>query len=312
MKIILVNTSSFSVINKELIHCMKKKGYYFHFNEYKRKLSKQELINRINKDVVAAIAGTESWDKEVLLNAENISVISRCGVATDNIDIEFTKKNGIKVLNTEDAPSQAVAELSLALILSSLRKIHDSCSKMKEGIWLKQNGSLLHGKTLGIIGFGRIGKILYNLLVPFEMKILIFDPCYYGPHKTNNFNDLISCSDVITLHVPLTSTTKNIISSSEFNIMKKNIVLINLSRGGVVNENDLFNFLEVNLEAYAALDVFETEPYTGKLQTLKNIILTPHIGSYAKESRDQMEKDALCSLFNALNLKNQSELVREI
>lgn len=303
---ILISSRSFGKVDGSAIETIKKAGYTPMLNPYNRKLKEDELGELLDQDVVGLIAGTEKITEKALQNAKSLKVISRYGVGADNIDLVAVKRLGIIVCTTPDAPTQAVAELTLALILNLCRSISDVDRNIRSGKWDPLMGRLLSGKTLGIIGLGRIGKTLVKLVQPFEMKIIAHEPCpnqkfvlSYGIELAS-LKKVLSESDIISLHIPLTEDTHHLIGKKELVFMKHDAIIVNTSRGGLIEEEALIDALERGLISGAALDVFEEEPYYGKLKDLDTVILTPHIGSYAKETRIRMETEAVENLLNGL------------
>jgi D-3-phosphoglycerate dehydrogenase len=199
-----------------------------------------------------------------------------------------------------------VAELTVALILNVLRRINFMDRQVRSGAWSKEMGWLLSGKTIGIIGLGRIGKRVAEFLRPFEVKILASEPTpdrkWVKENKVRltSLEELLRESDVVTLHIPYTEENRNLINAGRLKIMKRGAILINTSRGGLVDEDALYHALKSGHLGGAALDAMETEPYHGPLKELDRVILTPHIGSYALEARVQMEMEAAKNLINML------------
>jgi len=306
MNKILTSPSSFGKISSEPLDLLEKNGYEVINNPYSRKLSKKEVIE-LGEDCIGIIAGVESIDQEVMDSLKKLKCISRVGVGMDSIDLEYAIKKNIEVINTPNGPTRAVAELTLGLTLSLLRKIPLADRDMKNKIWKKQTGNLLYGKKVGIIGLGRIGRMVSKLFMNMGCNIIGFDisPDLKWAEQNNvllsELDILLRNADIICIHVSGNDEINPIIDNKEFNLLKENSILINLSRGGVVNENALYHALKNNKILGAASDVFEHEPYSGKLCNLENIILTPHIGSYAKEGKLQMEIDAVNNLIKKLN-----------
>lgn len=275
-------------------------------NPHGRKLTKAESLE-LMPGFDGMIAGTEKLDREALSNAPDLKYICRLGTGMDNVDFEAAKDLGIVVENTPDAHVKGVAEITLAGILSLARHLHVADARLKNGIWKKHMGRLLEGKRIGLIGLGRVAKHLVRLLQPFQPVIIAIDP--YPDHEFAaaydiqfmDKNKLIAESDIISLHIPYTPENKNYLDTEEFGLMKENVMLINASRGGLVNEEELFNFLSNNEQAFAYVDTFSNEPYSGPLTTLDNILLTPHIGSSANETRVEMERAAAQNVINHFN-----------
>jgi D-3-phosphoglycerate dehydrogenase len=241
---ILISSRSFGKSSEKPFEMLKNTGLEIEVNPYGRKMTEDELIERI-KDVVGIVAGTEKISEAVISAGGKLKVISRAGIGVDNVDLKAAKKKRILVFNTPDAPTLAVAELALGLIHNLLRRISECDRKIRNGNWKPMMGDLLTGKTFGIIGVGRIGKTLVGLLKPFKLNIIAYDPV---PDKDfardNNLKyvdkeTLISKSDIITIHAPLTDENFHMVGEKELSHMKKNGLLINTSRGGIVDEEAL-------------------------------------------------------------------------
>jgi len=302
---LLISTSSFNIDkNEKLLRELKFKNFNISFNESGKKLSEDVLINTISK-YDAIIAGTENYNEKILDKAIKLKIISRLGVGLDNIDLKIAEKKNIKIMKTKTSPGLAVAELCLCLTLDILRKVTLHNNDLKQSIWSKNMGNLLSGKTLGIVGLGVIGKRLIKLLLGFNLDILAHDLNVDSEFaKENNIRyvslkELFSASDIISIHLNLTENTYQIINKFYLDLMKKHSIIINASRGGIIDEEALYQKLKEGSILGAGLDVFETEPYDGKLKNLPNVILTPHIGSYAQEIRDKMEEESISNLMKA-------------
>lgn len=296
---ILITTSSFS---QNLLDSLS--DFEIVLNPYKRKLEENELLALlIEHEPIAIIAGVEKYTKNILDEArEFLKIISRCGIGLDSIDLEAAKEYNIKILNTPDAPTMPVSELTLGLILDCLRGISNSNLKIKNGQFERPMGNLLYEKTVGIVGCGRIGSYLAKLLVPFQCEILGYDP-YLENHpmiKLTTLENLLKNSDIVSLHIPYSEENKYIISKNELEIMKSTSILINASRGGLICEDSLYDALKNGTIKACALDCFENEPYNGKLRELDNATLTGHIGSYAKEARLLQENQSVENLLKEL------------
>lgn len=299
-KKILIGTSNFDKDYHEEFNLLYKNGYEIKFNPFGRRLTEAELISILDEEYVGLLAGLEPINSKVLLNAKNLKVISRCGTGLENVDIIASEQLGIKVYNTPNAPVDSVAELNIALVLNLLRKVSILDRKIRNFDWGKVKGSLLKDKIFGQIGYGRIGKRTCDLIKGFGANVIIYD--LKQTDITTSFENLLISSDIVNVSVPLTTETFNMISSKEIELMKNTALLINTSRGGIVNEHDLYDCLLKKCLGGAALDVFEEEPYKGSLLHLENIILTPHIGAYAAETRKIQEKESLKNLIEGLSL----------
>ena len=297
---IIITTSSFATYDRSPLDELEKNQIDYTINPYGRKLTKDEVIN-LAKDADGLVAGTEPLNEDVLKQLPKLKVISRCGAGLDNVDLEKAKELNIKVFSTPYGPTLAVAELTLGLILDLLRKITIMDRELRTGVWKKQMGSLLKGKKVGILGCGRIGQKVAELLTSLEVEIAYYDICTLeGTILLMSKNELLSWADIITLHCSANADGQPVIGEAEVNLMKEKAWLINASRGGLVDEKALYSALSEGKLSGAALDVFDNEPYKGPLRSLDNVILTPHIGSYAKEGRIQMEKDAVQNLIKVL------------
>jgi D-3-phosphoglycerate dehydrogenase / 2-oxoglutarate reductase len=306
MTTILIAPTSFGKVSQLPIDLLNSLDVNIINNNNGRKLKESEIIE-LGKDVQGIIAGTELYSKKVLGELPKLKVISRLGVGMDNIDLETAKRMGIKVYRTQTTPAQAVAELVVGLMLDVSRKISNQFSELKKGTWNKQMGGLLQRKTLGIIGLGTIGKTLVKLVKGFDFNILAFDLFHdegfakeYGV-KYCDLDTLLSESDIISIHLNLTDETNQLMNAEQISKMKSESILINASRGEMIDEEALYNALKEKKIFGAGLDVFNDEPYLGALTELDNVILTPHIGSYAKELRIRMEIEAVENLMRGLN-----------
>jgi D-3-phosphoglycerate dehydrogenase len=305
MSRVFITTSSFATFSKEPLGLLDKNGISFELNDRGRKLTPDEVGVSLQK-YDGVIAGTELYTKEILIKLPNLKVISRLGVGMDNIDLVYAQDQGLKVYKTITTPALAVAELTLGFILDLLRKINNQNNQLKTGVWRKQMGELLHGKTLGIVGLGTIGKQLVKILRGFNLNIFAYD-LYQDESFAKKFNilyveldELLQKSDIISLHLNLTEKTNQLFNYNSFKRMKRNAILINASRGEIIDENALVKALDEELIQGAGLDVFENEPYLGPLVNYDNVILTPHIGAYAKEIRMQMELEAAENIIEGL------------
>ena len=308
MKNIFITTTTFCQFSKAPIKLLSERGFEITFNENNKKLEYSKLKKNIFK-FDGVIAGTEKYDSRMLDAAKNLKVISRVGVGLDNIDLDYAIEKGVKVFKTQTTPSIAVAELVLCHILDLMRKIIEQSNNLKKGVWKKQMGSLVSGKTLGIIGLGTIGKNLVEITKGFQLKYLAYDLKEdQGFAEENNveycdLSYLLEKSDIISVHLNLTKENQNLINMDKLKKMKSSSIIINTSRGEIINEHDLGIALKDGIIAGAGLDVFQEEPYNGPLKNHENIILSPHIGSYAKEIRMKMELEAVNNLIEGLNTK---------
>ncbi len=300
---VLLSVSSFGVASSTPLRMLEEAGIEVVMNPYGRRLTEDEVSDLIPL-ADAVIAGTEPLNSRVLERATRLRVISRVGVGLENIDMNAALQLGIAVRNTPDALTDAVAELTLGGILSVLRRIGQMDREMHQGLWERRMGSLLRGRTVGIIGLGRIGRRLAQLLEPFEVRILASDRAPDdGVANTLgasyvDIDTLLAEADVVTLHLP--GLAEPVLGKRELNLMKPTAILVNASRGGLVEEGALHAALLEGRLAGAYLDAFSTEPYEGELRNLANVLLTPHAGSYAAEARERMEIEAVENMLSAL------------
>lgn len=300
---ILITTSSFGIHAPWLLTKIEENDLDVICNPFKRKLKEEEVFELVDQhQPVAIIAGIEPLTRKVLQHCVNLKVISRCGIGIDSVDLSTAKDLGIVVTNTPDAPTTAVAELTIGMILTLLRKLHTSDASIRDGGWARPMGSLLAGKTVGLIGCGRVGTQVAQLLSAFGCEILGCDPvCQNNNHVCLLEADiLIPRSHIVSLHIPHNPDTHHFMNQKRIQLMQKGAILINTARGGLIDEKSLLNALQDNHLAGAALDTFEEEPYTGPLKSLSNVLLTAHLGSYALEARVVMEEQAVANMLNIL------------
>jgi len=300
MKISLT-TSTFAQYSDEPLAILREAGHEYVLNPYGRKLTEDEAIGMLH-GCVGVAAGTEPLTARVLDALPDLKIISRCGVGMDNVDLKAAAKRGIAVCNTPDGPTLAVAELTLSYALALLRKVNQMDRELREGVWKKRMGSTLKGKKLGIIGFGRIGQAVASIFAPLGVEVAFNDAVVTSNvYRKMPVIELLAWVDILSLHCSKSGGECSFFATEQLSIMKPGSWVINASRGGILDEHALHEMLESGHLAGAAIDVFEQEPYDGPLKQLENVILTPHIGSYAMESRIQMEIDTIKNLIEALN-----------
>ncbi|MDP3150327.1 MAG: phosphoglycerate dehydrogenase [Ignavibacteria bacterium] len=304
MNKILTSPSSFGQVGEEPFKFLSDNGYEVINNPYGRKLTEEEVIE-LAIDCIGIVAGVETISARVMDALPGLKCISRVGVGMDSVDLEYAKKKGIVVVNTPDGPTRSVAELTLAMTMALLRRVPQADANMKNGIWKKETGNLLFEKTVGVIGLGRIGKTVAQIFRSLGNSVIGYDPIedtkWAAKYdiKLVPFNDVIKSADILTLHIPGSKDKKPIITKEIIAQMKPKAFLINISRGGVVDETSLEEALRTKQLSGAAVDVFSTEPYHGNLINLDNVVLTPHLGSYAEEGKLKMEIDAVMNLIDA-------------
>ncbi len=271
-------------IANEGIKLMEEKGYQI---TKAWNTPKTELPNITGEYHALIVRSATKVNAELLSNAKKLRVIARAGEGLDNIDLKKAKELGITVVNTPHVSYLSVAELTIGHLLALARHIVEGTTSLREGKWKKDElmGIEVNGKNLGVIGCGYIGKTVERLAISIGMKVLVVEKeCAYN--RFVPLDDMLPQADFITIHVPLTPNTRHMISTKEFNMMKDGVMIIDCSRGGVVDQEALYNALVSGKVKAAAVDVFEEEPpKNSKLLTLKNVIATPHIGAQTEEAQ---------------------------
>jgi D-3-phosphoglycerate dehydrogenase len=294
---VLITTHPFGEIDRDPIDLLEKEGIPYTLNPYHRRLREEELTQLI-APYEALIAGTEPITESVLTKAESLRLIARVGIGLDSVALRAARKRDIAVTYTPSAPSPAVAELAVAQMLALLRKTMTADREIREGVWRRRIGRRLGQMTVGIIGVGRIGRLVIGHLQGWSPRILANDL-----RRDLDFSRLSRCvwtdadtiyrdADIISLHVPLTDRTRGMVGERELAMMKPDAMLINTARGELIDEPALVAALKRRPLFSAALDVFADEPYTGELTRLDQCILTAHMGSATRDCRLQMELEA--------------------
>ena len=295
--LVAVTSRSFST-NQFLVKKLKESYPNVLLNLTGKTLKENELVKFLaNAD--KAIVGIEIIDKDILDQLPKLKLISKYGVGLNNLDLDECKKRNIQIKFQPGSNKQSVAEFTLLLMLNSLRQVHNNKTEIIEGNWTQAKGQELKGKKIGIIGFGNIGSCLVSLLKPFGNKILFFDERKFSSAEIDKFDDknlkqasiseVLSTSDIVSIHIPLSSGTKNMINKDAFKQMKESIILINTSRGGIVDEVELYKFLKNNNLAFASFDVFEHEPaFKSPLLKLDNFFASSHRASLTDQGIESM------------------------
>jgi D-3-phosphoglycerate dehydrogenase / 2-oxoglutarate reductase len=247
--------------------------------------------------------------QELIDAAPSLKVIGRAGAGLDNVDKEYAESKGIKVINTPTANLLSVAELTLGLALSLLRFIPSADRTTREGLWEKKKfkGTEVSKKTWGIIGFGNVGKLVAGLLKGFDCRLLAYDP-YASKEKAAQLgvellplDTIMAESDIISVHVPLLDSTRGLVGEKELSMMKESAIIINISRGGIIDEAALYKALKEKMIRGAALDVFENEPPEGSpLLSLDNTVFTCHLGASTSEAQDRVGSELAEKMIEAL------------
>ena len=285
------------------------------FNPLDRPLTEDELIPLLS-GCAGFIAGLDSITGKVIENSPELKVISRYGVGVDKVDLKAAKEKGVVVCNTPGTNSNAVADLTFALLLGIARKIPLLDRKTKGGEWLRSTGFELNGRTMGILGLGAVGKAVAKRAAGFSMKIIAYDPFMNKEYAQANgitvasLEEVVRSADVVSLHLPLLDETRHIISGDMMKTMKKGAVIINTARGGLIDENAALELLNSGYLAGLGLDAFETEPPgPSPLFALDNVVVTPHTGAHTTEATAAMADNAVKNLIDVLSGKACQNIV---
>ena len=296
---VAITSRSFSA-NKYLVEELRARYANITLNNSGKTLVGSELLEFLDGQN-KVIVGLENFDKNLIDQLPELKVISKFGVGLNNIDLESMKEHSISLGFQPGTNKQSVAELALMHIFIALRRAPSSKEDICNNIWSQNKGHELFGKTIGIIGFGNIGQRLAELLEPFKCKIVFYDGIEFSkeelvdkfPSRSEDFinnlqqsslNEVLKEADIVSIHIPLLEETQNLISVDELACLKKDVRIINTSRGGIVDEKALEDFLNQNKNAFAAFDVFETEPaFNHPLLKLNNFYATSHLGSMTIE-----------------------------
>jgi D-3-phosphoglycerate dehydrogenase / 2-oxoglutarate reductase len=296
MSKILITTVPFGDKNRYPLDILENASAKYLINPLNKKLTEDELGEMIT-DFDVIIAGTEKITSKVMDCASNLKMISRVGIGLDSVDLMAAEKRGIKVSYTPDAPAPAVVELTIGMMLTLLRSIHVSNLQMHQGSWDRYFGRSISEVTIGIIGVGRIGTGVLQYLKCFGSPRILTNDII--PELVQEFNvewvekkQIYKEADIISLHLPLTHLTKNMIRREHLLTMKQDALIINTARGGIINEQDLYDVMLTGHLSGAAIDVFEQEPYDGPLKEIERCLLTAHMGSMSVECRARMEIEA--------------------
>ena len=280
-------------IHEDGVRMMREAGFQV---DLKTAITGKELIEIVGGYDALVVRSQTKVTGEVLAEAGRLKAVARAGVGLDNIDVEEAKRRGVEVINSPEAPSNAVAEIVLGFMLSLARRIPEADASMKRGEWIKGRltGFELRGKTLGVIGFGRIGYLLAKKAKALGMRALTYDVIIEklmgyveeAGAEAVTLESLLASSDFITVHVPLLPQTRHMIGRGEMEMMKRGAYLINAARGAIVDEEALREALTSGRLAGAALDVYEEEPPGDTVLTgLRNVVCTPHIGATTEEAQ---------------------------
>jgi D-3-phosphoglycerate dehydrogenase len=314
--LIFVALSTFAVDSRQPLDALKNSGYPYQIFGSGKRITQAELVTHA-KNASVILAGVEPYDAETLVELPNLRMISRCGVGVDSIDLKVASRQNIVVANTPGIPTDAVAELALAMFLDLSRNLHMQANLMRKRRWERLTAHLLSGRTVGLIGLGTIGKRVAELCQSFNAKVIAYDPmCENGTALQSGVSlvskaQLLREADIVSLHASKTPGKSVLIGADEFNLMKRGAVLVNLARGEMVDELALISALKSGQISGAGLDVFGTEPYAGPLCDFDQVILTPHSATNTIETRSIMELQCVENALNFLdgNLNSNCRII---
>ena len=317
---VLITPTPFAAFDQQPIEMLSSLGIDYVLNPLGRRPNEEQMVELVD-GVDIIIAGTEPITDRVMASAPRLRLISRVGVGLDNIDLEAARRHSIAISHTPLAPVPAVAEMTIAFMLVLLRDLQVSNARMHEGEWHKVIGRRISEVTIGVVGVGPIGTMVLRYLSALGVSDVLLhdvnpDPCLADnvPGLTFEWvalDRLLAVSDVVTLHLPLTESTKNLVGFDELMSMKDDAVIINTSRGEILNEDDLYEVLARNHLSGAGIDVFEHEPYEGPLATVERCLLTSHMASATVGCRAQMELEATEEVIRLLTDQPLLSLVPE-
>jgi D-3-phosphoglycerate dehydrogenase len=301
--LVAVGPSSFAQQDDAPLRLLDEAGVEVRPNPFGRRLTEEEILRQL-EDVDGLIAGLEPLNRRVLNSSPQLKVIARVGIGMDNVDQKAAAELGIKVSNTPEGPTAAVAELTVAALLALCRGLVPANDALHSGKWDKRIGVGLSGLKVLLVGYGRIGRRVSELLRPFGAEIVVSDP-YIDPNHLPNYVRPVTLSaglaeaDVISLHA---SGKGTLLGPAEFDQMKDGVIILNSARGALIEEEAMVRALDSGRVRSAWLDVFWEEPYTGPLAKYNQVLLTPHISTYTQQCRRQMEVAAVENLLRDLGI----------
>jgi D-3-phosphoglycerate dehydrogenase len=293
MDSIYVTLSTFAEYDASPLNRLRESGIPFSLNTTGKRVTPRQLVED-GGNATVLLAGVEPFDRATIEHLPRLRCISRCGVGVDAIDFAVVRERGITVLNTPDVPTQAVAELTLAMMLALSRQLPRQSDLVRRREWKRLEAHLLSGRTVGVIGLGRIGRRVAELLKPFGVRLIAADPradpAWASAHGVEivTLARLLSSSDIVSLHASSSAAALRL-EEGDLSAMKRGALLVNVARGSMIDEGALARALQSGHLAGAALDVFPQEPYAGPLCDLPNVILTPHSATLTVETRVAME-----------------------
>lgn len=307
MKIVFT-PRGFAKCGLDNLQILEETGFSVEYNDTGNAYTKEEFYKKTD-DADGVVVGVEIVDKAYIDAHPKLKAVVKFGVGTDNIDIEYCKEKGIFVGRTVGSNSRSVAETAISFVIADSKNIFESISDTRNNGWSKMTGYEIEGKTIGVVGFGAIGKKVAQMAYGLGMKVLAYDPYYIDKEvvdkfdvEVTNFEEILKRADFVSLHMPLTEETRNLVSMEQLTMMKTNAVLINTARGGIVDEIALYEALKNGVIKAAYFDVLENEPPKANepLLRLPNFYLTPHIASRSKEAEKKTADMATQVIISAL------------
>ncbi len=309
MKILVTPTSLTKDKKSDALDMLRAASYELVFNPLGRPLTEDELLPLLG-DCDGYLAGLDYITEKVLASCSKLKVISRYGVGYDRVDLQAAKDKGIIVTNTPGVNAAAVAELAMTLVLSLARHVPMLDRMTREGKWIRSSGIELGGKVMGVMGLGAVGKNVARYAQGFGMTVMAYDPYMDMDYAAANnirvaaFDEVVKESDVISLHLPLTPDTKHVMNETVIARMKPTAILVNTSRGGIIDEDAAYEALKTGRLGGLGIDVFEKEPPTDSpLFALDNVVVTPHTAAHTKEATENMANLSAANLLEVLSGK---------
>jgi D-3-phosphoglycerate dehydrogenase / 2-oxoglutarate reductase len=298
---VAISTSSFASTDSTPLEVLEDRGVEVIQNPYGRKMTESEIVNHLH-DVDGLLAGLEPLNSNVFKRCPQLKAIARVGIGMDNVDLEAAKKSGIKISNTPDGPTNAVAEMTVGAALALARNIIPANQALHGKKWAKSIGLGLKNTTILIIGYGRIGRRAAELFKNFGSEIMICDPLVKESeinksYRITGMQEGLQAAQIISLHA---AGDNPILTSNEFDLMKDGVVILNSARGNLIEEQALIDALDSGKVASGWLDTFPSEPYSGRLTEYPQLILTPHMSTYSVQCRKDMEMAAVDNLLQDL------------
>ncbi len=299
-----ITTSGFDMANPLLVK-FEENGWNVVRNPYGRKMTEDEVLDLLLSNAVEAmVAGVEPLTREVFAQNPQLRMISRCGSGFDSIDLEAATEADLSLYRTPDAPAEAVAELTISLAIAVLRRVGEADRLIRSGEWHALMGRSYGRSRIGIAGLGHVGSRVAAVSRVLGAEVGYTDSCVDNDEylRFDDIEALAEWADVLTIHLPRDESTHHTVNADVLTALGHEGVVVNTARGGLIDEEALYTSLTEGRIAGAALDVYETEPYSGPLATLPNVMLTCHMGSYARQVRSAMESEALQNALDHLGI----------